>query len=40
MMIVGVVITVADAVRTTRHDGLHTALAQGGRLHAYVSPRF
>jgi hypothetical protein len=37
VMSAGVVITVADAVRTTRADGLHTALAQGGRLHAYVN---
>lgn len=34
----GVVLTVADAVRTTRNDGLRTALANGGRLHAYVTP--
>ena len=33
----GVVITVSDAVRTTRNDGLRTALAHGGRLHAYVT---
>lgn len=32
----GVVITVSDAVRTTRRDGLRTAVASGGRLHAYV----
>lgn len=38
VMIAGVVITVGDAVRTTRHDGLHTALADGGRLHAFVNP--
>jgi hypothetical protein len=36
VMSAGVVITVADAVRTTRNDGLRTALAHGGRLHAYV----
>jgi hypothetical protein len=38
VMTAGVVITVADSVRTTRNDGLHTALAHGGRLHAYVDP--
>ncbi len=38
VMCAGVVITVADAVRTTRNDGLRTALAHGGRLHAYVTP--
>jgi hypothetical protein len=38
VMTAGVVITVSDAVRTTRNDGLHTALASGGRLHAYVAP--
>jgi hypothetical protein len=38
VMCAGVVITVVDAVRTTRGDGLRTALAQGGRLHAYVTP--
>jgi hypothetical protein len=38
VMSAGVVITVADAVRTTRNDGLRTALAHGGRLHAYVTP--
>jgi hypothetical protein len=37
VMSVGVAITVSDAVRTTRHDGLGTALASGGRLHAYVT---
>jgi hypothetical protein len=36
VMSAGVVLTVADAVRTTRGDGLGTALASGGRLHAYV----
>jgi len=40
VMSAGVVITVADAVRTTRNDGLRTALAQGGHLHAYVTPTF
>ena len=40
VMAAGVVITVADAVRTTRSDGLGTALARGGRLHAYVHPTF
>ncbi len=33
----GVVITVFDAVQTTRRDGLRTAVASGGRLHAYVA---
>jgi hypothetical protein len=37
VMTAGVVITVVDAVRTTRRDGLRTALAGGGRLHAYVA---
>jgi hypothetical protein len=37
VMSIGVAITVSDAVRTTRHDGLGTALAAGGRLHAYVT---
>lgn len=37
VMGVGVAITVTDAVRTTRHDGLRTALAAGGHLHAFVS---
>lgn len=37
VMISGLVITVADSVRTTRRDGLGTALAGGGRLHAYVA---
>lgn len=36
IMSAGVVLTVTDAVRTTRGDGLGTALAGGGRLHAYV----
>ena len=33
----GVVLTVSDAVRTARREGLHTAIAPNGRLHAYVS---
>ena len=37
VMSIGVAITVADAVRTTRHDGLRTALATGGHLHAFVT---
>jgi hypothetical protein len=37
VMSIGVAITVSDAVRTTRLDGLNTALAAGGRLHAYVT---
>lgn len=36
IMCAGVVLTVSDAVRTTRSDGLRTAVASGGRLHAYV----
>jgi hypothetical protein len=38
VMTTGVVVTVVDAVRTTRRDGLRTALATGGRLHAFVAP--
>jgi hypothetical protein len=34
----GVVLTVSDAVRTARTEGLHTAIAPNGRLHAYVNP--
>ena len=37
VMSIGVGITVSDAVRTTRHDGLRTALATGGHLHAFVT---
>lgn len=37
VMSIGVAITVTDAVRTTRHDGLRTALATGGHLHAFVA---
>jgi len=37
VMSIGVAITVTDAVRTTRHDGLRTALANGGHLHAFVT---
>ncbi len=33
----GIVLTVFDSVRTARSDGLHTAVAPGGRLHAYVA---
>lgn len=36
LMCGGVVATVADAVRTTRRDGLRTAVARGGHIHAYV----
>ena len=32
----GVVLTVSDSVRTARSEGLHTAVAPNGRLHAYV----
>ncbi len=38
VMSAGVVITVTDAVRTTRGDGIGTALALGGRLHAFIDP--
>ncbi len=38
VMTAGVVITVTDAVRTTRGDGIGTALALGGRLHAFIDP--
>src|SRR4029079_5968684 len=34
----GVVLTVSDAVRTARQEGLHTAIAPNGRLHAYLNP--
>ena len=34
----GVVLTVSDAVRTARGEGLHTAIAPNGRMHAYVAP--
>ena len=33
-----IALTVFDAVRTTRRDGLHTAVDPGGRLHAYIAP--
>jgi hypothetical protein len=33
----GVVLTVSDSVRTARSEGLHTAVAANGRLHAYVT---
>jgi hypothetical protein len=36
VMCIGVVFTVSDAMRTARTDGLRTAVAHGGRLHAYV----
>jgi hypothetical protein len=36
VMSLGVIITVSDAVTTTRRDGLRTAVAGGGRLHAFV----
>ncbi|MBI5088091.1 MAG: hypothetical protein HZB15_04280 [Actinobacteria bacterium] len=32
-----VVLTVTDAVRTARTEGLRTAVATGGHLHAYVA---
>ena len=34
---IGVVLTVSDAVRTARREGLATAVAANGRLHAYVT---
>lgn len=39
-VVIGVclVLTVVDAVRTTRADGLHTVVARGGRLHTRVAP--
>jgi hypothetical protein len=37
VMGLGVAITVADSVRTTRDAGLHTAIAHGGHLHTYVA---
>jgi hypothetical protein len=33
----GVVLTVSDSVRTARREGLSTAVAPNGRLHAYVT---
>lgn len=33
----GVVLTVSDSVRTARHEGLATAVAPNGTLHAYVA---
>lgn len=39
IMCAGVVFTVSDSVRTARTDGLRTAVASGGRLHAYVIAR-
>jgi hypothetical protein len=33
----GVVLTVSDSVRTARLEGLATAVAPNGRLHAYVA---
>ena len=33
----GVALTVSDSVRTARSEGLHTAVAPNGRLHAYVT---
>lgn len=38
VMSIGIAVTVSDAIRTTRVDGLRTALASNGRLHAYVPP--
>jgi len=34
----GVVLTVSDSVRTARREGLRTAVAPHGRLHAYITP--
>lgn len=36
VMCAAVVFTVSDAMRTAHTDGLRTAVASGGRLHAYV----
>lgn len=33
----GVVLTVSDSVRTTRAEGLSTAIGPNGRLHAYIA---
>jgi len=33
-----VVVTVSDAIRTTRSAGIHTAITSGGRLHALAHP--
>ena len=35
IMIGSILLTVADAVRTTRNDGLHTGLLSG-HIHAYI----
>jgi hypothetical protein len=32
----GVVLTVSDALRTARREGLHTAVGPKGKLHAYI----
>ena len=39
-MIIGVcvLVTVGDAIRTTRRAGIHTAITNGGRLHALAAP--
>ena len=36
VMCAAVVFTVSDAMRTAHTDGLRTAVASGGRLHAYI----
>jgi len=33
-----VLVTISDAIRTTRNDGIHTAITSGGRLHALAHP--
>jgi hypothetical protein len=33
-----VLVTVSDAIRTTRHAGIYTAITSGGRLHALSGP--
>lgn len=38
VMGLGTVITVVDAVDTTRGDGLLTTVSRGGHLHAFVAP--
>ena len=37
MIGLGTVVTVIDAVNTTRDDGLLTAITSGGHLHAFVA---
>ena len=37
VMSLSVILTVSDAVATTRRDGLRTAVGGGGRLHAFIA---